>query len=312
MKQAFIVALLLVSCLVTMQPTAQATEGASSYYFPGSSTTFAVAVAPHPGYMVANQMLIYSGSAEKAVLGEKVRLGLKASAIYNYMGGSYTFKEPVLGGKKLQIGAYIPVGNMDLEAQIQKDDKSYSGERNSGTRIGDTMLSTALFWKQGDVHYKLNQTIMVPTGSYSKDQPANVGRNYWGFDTSLSLTWLNLKKGLEVSVTPGIMLNTRNTATDYKSGNEFHVDFAINKHYFAKQYAVGLHGYYYHQVSGDSGKGALLGAFKGESFGIGPAILWTPKVAKGEVVVMAKWLHDFHSSNRLQGNYGVLTVAYKY
>ncbi len=105
MKQAFIVALLLVSCFVTMQPAAQATEGASSYYFPGSSTTFAVAVAPHPGYMVANQMLIYSGSAEKAVLGDKVRLGLKASAIYNYMGGSYTFKEPVLGGKKLQIGA---------------------------------------------------------------------------------------------------------------------------------------------------------------------------------------------------------------
>ena len=66
MKQAFIIALLLISCFVTMQPAAQATEGASSYYFPGSSTTFAVAVAPQPGYMVANQMLIYSGSAEKA------------------------------------------------------------------------------------------------------------------------------------------------------------------------------------------------------------------------------------------------------
>ena len=308
MKQAFIIALLLISCFVTMQPAAQATEGASSYYFPGSSTTFAVAVAPKPGYMVANQMLIYSGTAEKAVLGGREKINLKASAIYNYMGGSYTFKKPVLGGKKLQLGAYIPVGYMDLEAKIA----SHGGDRNSRTRIGDAMVSAALFWQQGDLHYKLNQTIMVPTGSYSKDQLANVGRNYWGFDTSLSLTWLNLKKGWEISVTPGVMLNTRNSATDYKSGNEFHVDFAINKHYFAKHYAVGLHGYYYHQVSGDSGEGAILGAFKGESFGIGPAILWTPKVAKGEVVVMAKWLHDFHNSNRLQGNYGVLTVAYKY
>ncbi len=308
MKQAFIIALLLISCFVTMQPAAQATEGASSYYFPGSSTTFAVAVAPKPGYMVANQMLIYNGTAEKAVLGGREKLNLKASAIYNYMGGSYTFKKPVLGGKKLQLGAYIPVGYMDLEAKIA----SHGGDRNSRTRIGDAMVSAALFWQQGDLHYKLNQTIMVPTGSYSKDQLANVGRNYWGFDTSLSLTWLNLKKGWEISVTPGVMLNTRNSATDYKSGNEFHVDFAINKHYFAKHYAVGLHGYYYHQVSGDSGEGAILGAFKGESFGIGPAILWTPKVAKGEVVVMAKWLHDFHNSNRLQGNYGVLTVAYKY
>ena len=308
MKQAFIVTLLLVSCLMVIQPAAYATEGASSYYFPGSSTTFAVAVAPKPGFMVANQMLIYSGTAEKAVLGGRERLSLQASAIYNYMGGSYTFDKPVLGGKKLQVGAYIPVGYMDLEASLG----SLSGERNSRTRIGDAMLSAALFWKQGDIHYKLNQTIMVPTGAYSKDQIANVGRNYWGFDTSLSLMWLNLKKGWEISITPGIMLNTRNKATDYQSGNEFHIDFAINKHYFAKHYAVGLHGYYYHQVSGDSGSGALLGAFKGESFGIGPAFLWTPKVAKGEVVVMAKWLHDFHNSNRLQGNYGILTVAYKY
>ena len=306
MKAAFIA--ILVSCLVIMQPVAQATEGASSYYFPGSSTTFAVAVAPKPGFMVANQMLIYSGTAEKAVLGGRERLSLKASAVYNYMGGSYTFDKPVLGGKKLQVGAYIPVGYMDLEASLG----SLSGERSSRTRIGDTMLSAALFWKQGDLHYKLNQTIMVPTGAYSKDQIANVGRNYWGFDTSLSLMWLNLKKGWEISITPGIMMNTRNKATDYQSGNEFHVDFAINKHYFAKHYAVGLHGYYYHQVSGDSGGGALLGSFKGESFGIGPAVLWTPKVAKGDVVVMAKWLHDFHNSNRLQGNYGILTVAYKY
>lgn len=308
MKQAFIVTLLLVSCLMVVQPAAYATEGASSYYFPGSSTTFAVAATPKPGFMVANQMLIYSGSAEKAVLGGRERLSLKANAVYNYMGGSYTFKKPVLGGKMLQVGAFVPVGYMDLEASLA----SLSGERNSRTRIGDTMLSAALFWKQGDLHYKLNQTIMVPTGAYSKDQIANVGRNYWGFDTSLSLMWLNLKEGWEISITPGIMLNTRNTATDYQSGNEFHVDFAINKHYFAKHYAVGLHGYYYHQVSGDSGSGALLGSFKGESFGIGPAVLWTPKVAKGDVVVMAKWLHDFHNSNRLQGNYGILTVAYKY
>jgi hypothetical protein len=38
---------------------------------------------------------------------------------------------------------------------------------------------------------------------------ANVGRNYWGFDTNAALTYLDMKHGFEASVAPGIEFNTR-------------------------------------------------------------------------------------------------------
>lgn len=305
MKKIILAAQIIVSCLMLGQHTAHATEVGSSYYFPGSSTTFATAVAPVPGFMMANQMLFYNGTANTAVVRGLIHVDLKATALYNYMGGFYTFEKPVLGSR-LQIGAVVPVGHVDLNAKIG----SYKASDNN-TDIGDSVLSAALYWKKGDVHYKLIQSVFAPTGGYSTSNLANVGRNYWGFDTSLAMTWLNMKKGTEISITPGMLFNTKNTASDYKSGNEFHVDFAVNQ-YLSQNLAVGLQGYYYNQLSGDSGSGAKLGSFKGESFGIGPAVLWVPKAGKGKVSVVAKWLHDMSQTKRMHGDYGQLTVGYKY
>ena len=305
MRRLLVVVLLLASGLGMARGVAQATEGASSYYFPGSSTAFAVAVAPEPGFMAVSQTLFYSGRASKAVLGGRVNFALEADAFYEYMGGFYTFDEPVLGSR-LQVGIVVPVGHADVEAAL--------GSRRASenrTGIGDTMISAALYWQKGNFHYKLVESVFVPTGEYGTGDLANVGRNYWGFDTVLAVTWLNAATGTEISVAPGILFNTRNTATDYKSGNEFHVDFAVNQ-FLAQNLALGLHGYYFRQVSGDSGSGAKLGGFEGESFGVGPALLWMPKAGKSKLSVIAKWLHDVHQENRLHGGYEQLTVGVRF
>jgi hypothetical protein len=305
MKRILVVVLLLAACLGMARGVAQATEGASSYYFPGSSAAFAVAVAPEPGFMAVSQTLFYSGRASKAVLGGRVSFELEAEAFYEYLGGFHTFEKPFLGSR-LQVGIVVPVGHADVEAALGP--KSVSGNK---TGIGDTVMSAALYWRKGNFHTKLVESIFVPTGEYGTGDLANVGRNYWGFDTALAVTWLNAGTGTEISVTPGILFNTKNTATDYKSGNEFHVDFAVNQ-FLAQNLALGLHGYYYRQVSGDGGSGAKLGSFEGESFGMGPALLWMPKAGKGNLSVIAKWLHDVHQENRMHGDYGQLTVGYKF
>jgi hypothetical protein len=309
MRRMLFVVTLLACCLMPGMRTAQATEGASSHYFPGSSTTFAVAVPPAPGFMAVSQMLYYSGKASTAVLRGHVHLDLKADAFYDYIGGFYTFDKPVLGSR-LQIGMAVPVGHMGVRANAGTPFHTINAA-DSKTDIGDAMISAALYWGKGDFHYKLVESVFVPTGGYAAGNLASVGRNYWSFDTSLAITWLNAKTGTEISVTPGIMFNTTNSATNYKSGNEFHVDFAANQ-FFTPNFAVGLHGYYYRQVSGDSGRGAVLGSFAGESSGIGPALLWTPKAGKGKLSVIAKWIHDLSQKNRLHGDYGQLTVGYKF
>lgn len=58
------------------------------------------------------------------------------------------------------------------------------------------------------------------------------------------------------------------------------------------------------QISGD---GAVLGDFKAEAAGIGPALMWLLPRYEGEVAFVAKWLHEYDTKNRLEGDHVFLS-----
>jgi hypothetical protein len=293
-------------------PSADASEGAASYYFAGAFGTFLVAVPPEPGLAAASQTLLYGGQTSRAVLNGRITFGLSAFALYEFVAGSYTFEQPILGGR-LQIGAAVPVlsyANMNISLQTQRFGTFTGGA--SDFNVGDTFLNPfALFWNFGDFNVKFTEYVVAPTGHYDVNNVINVGRNYWAFDTQLGLTWFHKATGTEVSVLPGIMFNTTNPATDYHTGTEFHLDFMANQ-FVMPSLALGVQGYWYKQVDGDSGSGAILGPFMGESFGLGPAVLWVPESTKGKFVVVLKWLHDITNTNRLNGDWGQVAVSWKF
>jgi hypothetical protein len=70
-------------------------------------------------------------------------------------------------------------------------------------------------------------------------------------------------------------------------------------------------GYYFHQVSGDSGSGATLGAFKAETVGVGPVLSFVSKVDGHDLVAELKWLHETDTENRMKGNFGWLKLVFK-
>ena len=107
------------------------------------------------------------------------------------------------------------------------------------------------------------------------------------------------------------MANTKNNATDYRTGTEFHADFTVNQ-FLSQTFAIGLRGYVYDQVTGDSGNGARLGDFKSESVGLGPGVFWTPKLAQGKLVLVAKYMRDVRAINRIKSDYGTIAVAWKF
>ena len=309
MKRVVFTLHIVACCLLLGQQTVRATEGASSYYFPGASGTFAVAVAPDPGFMMFNQMLFLNAKASKAVLRGHVHLEVEADAAYDYVGGFYTFEKPLLGGR-FQLGAAVPVGYVHTKAGIDTTLGSRD-DSDTSTNFGDSMMVPALYWKVGDFRFKVAETVFIPTGGYSAGNLANVGRTYWGFDTSFAMTWLSTKTGTEISLVPGIMFNTKNADTDYQSGNEFHLDFMVNQ-FFAKNFALGVQGYYYKQVSGDSGSGAQLGGFEGEALGLGPALFWMPDFGGGKLSLIVKWLRDLDHTHRMEGDYGQFLVSYTF
>lgn len=289
--------------------SAHASEGAASDYFAGAYGTFLVAVPPEPGFSAASQTLMYAGQASRAVVNGRLTLGLNAFAFYEYLAGSYTFDQPVLGGR-LQIGAGVPVlSYTTLNTSLQTGRFGTFSGSASDIGIGDSLLNPfALYWNFGDFNVKLTEYVVVPTGHYDVNNTINVGRNYWAFDTQVGLTWFHKATGTEISVLPGIMFNTTNPATDYHSGTEFHLDYMVNQ-FVSKEIAIGAQGYWDKQIEGDSGSGAILGPFMGESAGIGPAVMWVPESTKGKFVVIAKWTHDFTNTNRLNGDWGQITMS---
>jgi hypothetical protein len=291
---------------------ARASEGASSYYFPGAFGTFLVSVPPEPGFSVANQALIFGGNAQRAVLNGRQTLGLQAFALYNFVAASYTFEQPILGAR-LQIGAAVPFlsyANMGVSLQTQRFGTFSGGASDIG--VGDALVNPFnLFWTFGDLNVRLSQYVVVPIGHYDVNNVINVGRNYWAFDTQIGITYFHKATGTEVSVLPGLMFNTTNPATDYHTGTEFHLDFMVNQ-FVMPSVALGAHGYWYKQIEGDSGTGATLGPFQGESFGLGPAVLWVPESTKGKFVVVLKWLHDLSNTNRLNGDWGQVAVSWRF
>lgn len=285
----------------------EASELALSNYFPGAYGAFAVAVEPHPGFYLINQTLLTGGQVNEAVLQGRVTLDLDIFAVTNVAGGLYTFEKKVLG-TRFAIGGFAPFGYAHLKATITEPMGNFFAKESS-FNIGDAVLIPgSFFWNKGKFHFNLYEMIFAPTGKYDINDLVNIGRNHWSFDTVLGITWMDQAKGLEISVVTGIMVNTSNKATDYNSGTEFHLDYMLNK-FLSHTFAIGFHGYYYTQISGDSGTGAILGPFKGSSFGIGPGFMWVPKFTKGKLIIMGNWLHDLSATKRLKSDWAMIKLV---
>lgn len=290
---------------------AHAAEGALSHYLPGSIGDFGIALVPEPGLQTANILWWQGGNVSATLLQGTVNVGVDVDIFLDLAAANYTFEEPVLGGQ-LTIGVAIPFGYANLDAMATGPNGLGAGLQANSFNLSDIAITPVQFnWNVGNWHFKIAETIIVPSGAYDVDETVNLGRNYWSFDTVVAVTYFNPASGTEFSIQPGIMFNTENRATQYRTGTEFHVDFVANQ-FLSKTFAIGVKGYYYQQLTPDSGRGATLGDFESMSFGLGPGFLWTPAFAEGRLAIAGKWMHDFVAENRFESDYGMLTVGWNF
>ena len=150
-----------------------------------------------------------------------------------------------------------------------------------------SLLSAALFY---------NGKASAAEGGYSNYIPGSYGD--FGMALAPTETWT-----LRYDI-----YNTENDKTDYQSGQEVHLDVVLNQ-FLSDSFAIGLQGFYLKQITGDDGDGAILGDFKAEAAGVGPALLWSRNFGKQNVTFIAKWLHEFHAERRLEGDHFYLSFA---
>jgi len=284
-----------------------AAEGGYSNYIPGTYGDFGMAVAPGESWTLRNDTYYYGADSDRSVRSGRLEAGADLDLLMNFTTLLYKPDLEFLG-VQLAFGIWLPLVHLDLDVRLSGGGVALKDD-DQATGLGDVALfPLALYWNRGNFHASFVQTIVAPTGSYDVDNLINESLNYWSFDTNFALTHLDPGTGREFSFNLGHVYNTENDDTDYQTGQELHLDAVFNQ-YLSERFAIGLHAFYLKQITGDSGRGALLGDFKGEAAGVGPALLWNTRIWNQDVSFIAKWLHEFHAENRMEGDHVFLSFA---
>ncbi len=294
---------------------AQAAEGAASFYLLGSKNAQA-GIIPPPGVYVQSDDYYYTGDASGSGafdIGDvtlEAGFEVEADAYYKLLTPLVITPLTVLGGN-VGFGITIPVGWKDVFAagQLSAGDAALRQTfRDEELNFGDPVLSTLIGWQRGNWHWNVGALVNVPVGQWEQGALANIGFNRWGLDLNAAVTWLDPSVGLDLSAAAGFTFHAENPDTGYQTGNEFHLEFAAIKN-FTRQFSAGVVGYYYEQISGDSGGPPVLGEFRGRVAAIGPFVGYNFQIGETPVSTRVRWYHEFDAKNRLEGDAAFLTLV---
>jgi len=299
---------------------ARADEGGVSFWVPGFFGSLA-ATPMQPGLSYANIYYHTSVSAggnvafARQVTAGRLTTNFNANLNANldakadlYMGiPQYVFATPVLGGQAA-IAAAVPYGRSQasvdatLTGSLGPLGFTVSGSREDAiTGWADIAPMFLLRWNQGVHNFMTYLTGNLTTGRYDPSRLANLGIGHNAIDAGGAYTYFDPQKGHEFSATLGFTYNFENVHTDYQNGIDMHLDWGASQ-FLTKQLQVGLVGYWYNQLSCDSGTGDRVGCFKSRVASIGPQIGYIiPLSSDYQGYFNLKGYKEFAAENRPDG-----------
>jgi hypothetical protein len=167
-----------------------------------------------------------------------------------------------------------------------------------------------LGWHLGQFHIMAFGNFYAPVGSYNPERRLNTGLGRWAVEPNVAVTWLrpDTKYPQEASLSMGYTMNFQNPATRYTTGQEFHLEYYLGQH-LPKGFAVGLAGYIYNQMTADTGSGASLGAFHGQTIALGPCLSFNNKIGDHAIGLNARYYNEVKVHNRFDGQAFFFTVS---
>ena len=282
------------SSLALITLPAFAAESGGSAYPDGTESFLAGAMPPPGGYMVVYNQLY---SADKFKNDHPAFQNFNIDTWASILRTVYVSDKTFLGAN-WGMHAFFITADVDIALGGMQDDR-----RGLGDVIIDPFL---LGWHGKNWHVATGVDIYVPVGSYKKERLANVGRNYVTLQPIIATTYLS-DSGVELSTKWMYDYNFENKDTDYQSGQAFHVDYLLAKHFGAL--AVGIGGYAHKQITGDKGAGAVFGDFKAQGFSAGPQLRYQSPQG---VSIAAKYQKEFEVENRPEGHKIAVDVTFPF
>ena len=244
-----------------------------------------------------------AGASKRFLVGGNLTAGIDATGDLLFFFPTYTFAQPVWGAQAA-FGLGWALGHLRASADVEITGAlgNTSTVRRSDVITGGSDLYAlgTLKWHDGVHNYIAYTMFGAPTGAYQLGRLANLSTNHWSIDAGGGYTYFDPTKGHEFSIVGGLTYNGLNGDTDYRNGIDSHIDWAASQ-FLNEQTHVGVVGYIYQQLSGDSGAGARLGSFKSRVFGIGPQFGYFFPFGKEEGYVNLKGYWEFGAENRAEG-----------
>jgi hypothetical protein len=166
---------------------------------------------------------------------------------------------------------------------------------------GDLAPMFTLKWNKGVDNYMVYITGDIPVGAYDPNRLANIGIGHGAIDVGGGYTYFDPKTGHEASAVLGFTYNFENTFTNYKNGVDMHLDWGISQ-FLTKEWQLGFVGYFYDQLSCDSGSGDRVGCFESRVIGVGPQLGHIFKISDDyQGYVNIKGYKEFDAAHRPDG-----------
>jgi len=252
--------------------------------YPNGAETFMAGALPPPGTYFINYAGYYSGTLHDGN-GNEIN-AVKVGALFNTLRIVHVTDIKIFGGNYL-VHALIPLINQNIEV---------AGNDNKKTGTGDITINPfAIAWHWPEFHMVSGLDINLPTGTYNQNTPfENIGQNYYTLEPLVAGTYIN-SDGWEISAKLMYSIHSENDDTKYQSGDEFHMDYGVNKHNGPWSYGIG--GYYLKQLGNDKQNNVSVGK-KGKVFAVGPQANYT----HNGMQFIFKWQNESSVENRFGGD----------
>jgi hypothetical protein len=275
--------------------------------YPLGSLSFGAGFTPPPGAYVSEAVGSYSGKigGNFDFGGRTFNAGIKADIFSDSFNVLYVPNTKVLDGY-MGFSLTAPAAYVNYDAHASGPLASIAAQ-TEGTGLGDMTFQAQLGWNSGDFSHTAHLLVVAPTGRYDTGFYPIAGLNRPSLDVGWAFTWLDKTTQLEFNGAVGFMAGIENHATQYQTGDEFHFEWAIGKK-FESGLQIGIVGYDYRQLTGDSGQGAPF-PFVGQVDAIGPGLTYSTKIGDTPLTFGARNYEEYNTVHRFKGNLSIATVT---
>lgn len=194
----------------------------------------------------------------------------------------------------------LPFGYSEVAAPGLAD-KEYS--------VGDIYFApVVLSWHPKRFDFAVSYGFWAPSGNYSPEIPARLGKGFWSHMFTAGATWYpDDAKKWSLSILSRYEIQTEDTDFDITPGNAYTMEWGIGRTVVGTL-DVGAVGYWQLQTTRDSGTGAS--GVEDHVVGLGPEVGGV--IPKAGIIATLRYLREFEARDRPEGNTVTLTLTKRF